>query len=185
MGAQISKNGLTEQDLDLLSETSKKPKEEVLFWYEHFLKECPTGKMNREQFVKYYKMFRKNENVEAIAKHCFAAFDSDKNGFVDFGEFMIAYVATNSTDPREKLKYAFEMYDLDNNKVLDEHEIKQVVRSMFKLLAVDEQNVNFDRCIENIMSSLDVDNDSKITKSEFIEGILSDSYLNTLLSPFQ
>ena len=100
-------------------------------------------------------------------------------------KFLIAYVATNSTDPRQKLAYAFEMYDLDNNNVLDEHEIKLVLKSMFQLLGVDEKNVNFDHCIENVMLSLDQDKDKKITKSEFIEGIISDSYLYTLLSPFQ
>jgi recoverin len=185
MGVELSKNGLTEQDLELLSRTSKKSKEEIQYWYDHFLKECPTGKMNLEQFVRYYSMFRKNENVEAVAKHAFAAFDADKNGSVDFGEFMIAYVATTGQDPREKLKYAFEMYDQDHSHYLDEKEIKQVVVAMFKLLGVDQQNVNFDRCIDNIMTSLDVNNDAKITRSEFIDGVLTDSYLNTLLSPFQ
>ena len=87
----ISKNSLTDKDLDILVDISKKSKEEIVFWYEHFLKECPSGKMNKEQFVKYYKMFRKNENVDAVAKHCFMAFDCDKNGFVDFGEVKFVY----------------------------------------------------------------------------------------------
>ncbi len=76
------------------------------------------------------------------------------------------------------------MYDQDNNKVLDEKEIKQVVKAMFKLLGVDEKNTNFTQCINNIMTSLDVDRDHRITQAEFIEGILNDPYLMTLLSPF-
>ena len=184
MGPSISKSRLTEQDLDILTKLSKKPKEEIVFWYEHFIKECPSGKLNREKFVEYYKMFRKKENVEDIAKHCFMAFDIDKNGYVDFGEFLIAYVATNSDEPREKLTYIFDVYDNDHNKFLDENEIRLVVRAMFKLLKVDEAHCNFERCIENIMNSLDVNHDRKITKQEFIEGVLSDSYLYALLSPF-
>ena len=90
MGSQISKNTLNETDLELLVELSKKPKEEIIFWYEHFIKECPSGKMNKSQFVEYYKLFRKNENVEEVAKHCFLAFDFDKNGYVDFGEFFFS-----------------------------------------------------------------------------------------------
>lgn len=76
------------------------------------------------------------------------------------------------------------MYDQDNNKVLEEKEIKTVVRAMFKLLGVDEKNTSLERCISNIMHSLDVNKDKKISQAEFIEGILSDSYLMTLLSPF-
>jgi Ca2+-binding EF-hand superfamily protein len=83
MGATISKNKLTEQDLEMLKKLSKKPQEEIVFWYEHFIKENPTGKLDREKFVEYYKMFRKNEDVESIAKHCFDAFDMDKNGILN------------------------------------------------------------------------------------------------------
>ena len=184
MGNKISKNNLTEEDLEMLHKLSGKPKEEITFWFEHFIKECPTGKLDREKFVEYYKLFRKNENVEEIALRCFYAFDADKNDYVDFGEFLIAYAATSGADQREKLRYAFDVYDVDNNKVIDELEIRQVLRSMFKLLGVDEKTTNFEKCVENIMSSLDENRDTKISKGEFIEGILADSLLLTLLSPF-
>jgi Ca2+-binding EF-hand superfamily protein len=76
-----------------------------LFIYSHSLSlfnfkrlfKAKTGKLNEEQFIRYYKLFRKDENVEKIAKHCFNAFDLDKNNYVDFGEFLISYVATTST----------------------------------------------------------------------------------------
>lgn len=183
MGESASK--LTESDLEMLHRISKKPKEEILFWYEHFLKECPTGKLDKQKFVEFYKLFRKNEkNVEEIAELCFYAFDNDKNGYVDFSEFLIAYATTNGTDVREKLEYVFQIYDRDNNKVLDEAEIKFVLKSMFKLLNVSQNSVDFDRCLRNIMISLDANKDSKISKAEFIEGILNDAYLYALLSPF-
>jgi len=38
MGNSISKKTLNEDDLNILHKLSKKPKEEILFWYEHFLK---------------------------------------------------------------------------------------------------------------------------------------------------
>lgn len=38
MGSSISKKTLDERDLDIMHKLSKKPKEEILFWYEHFLK---------------------------------------------------------------------------------------------------------------------------------------------------
>jgi Ca2+-binding EF-hand superfamily protein len=144
MGSTVSKNTLDEKDLEILQSLSKKPKEEIMFWYEHFMQECPSGKLDQEKFVEYYKQFRKNENVEDMARHAFRAFDSDKNGYVDFGEFLIAYVATNTGDPREKLKYVFDIYDQDKNRVIDEHEMRTVLKSMFKLLNVNEENGNFE-----------------------------------------
>ena len=76
MGEGVSKNSLTEHDLEVLHKVSKKPKEEIQFWFEHFLNECPSGKLDKEQFVKYYSSFRKNERVEDISKHAFNAFDA-------------------------------------------------------------------------------------------------------------
>jgi Ca2+-binding EF-hand superfamily protein len=89
MGGNISsKPNLTEKDLEMLHAISKKPKEEIVFWYEHFIKECPSGKLDRERFIDFYKLFKKNEkNVEDLAELCFLAFDSDNNGYVDFNEF--------------------------------------------------------------------------------------------------
>lgn len=55
---------------------------------------------------------------------------------------------------------------------------------MFRLLGVKLENVNVENCIKNIMSSLDVNKDTKITKKEFIDGILADSFLYSLISPF-
>ena len=34
-------------------------------------------------------------NIELITDRCFEAFDSDKNGFVDFREFLVAYATTS------------------------------------------------------------------------------------------
>jgi Ca2+-binding EF-hand superfamily protein len=189
MGQKISKTTLDKKDLEMLSKTSNKSEEEVLFWYEHFNKECPSGKLGVEQFIKYYKSFRKDENVEDLAKHCFNAFDLDQNSYIDFGEFLIAYVATTNTgpydrDPYEKLKYAFSVYDKNNDKVLNQNEIRLVLQSMFKLLNVDESAVSIETCMDNIMASLDINHDKLISVDEFIHGIINDEFLQSLLSPF-
>ena len=75
--------------------------------------------------------------------------------------------------------------DLDNNKVLDEYEIRSGLKQMFKLLGVTETSVNLERCLENIMNTLDSNKDSKISRREFIDGVISDNFLYTLFSPFQ
>ena len=78
MGEGVSKSTLNENDLEVLHRVSKKPKEEIEFWFEHFLSECPSGKLDRDQFVKYYSSFRKNEKVDQIAQHAFNAFDAGR-----------------------------------------------------------------------------------------------------------
>lgn len=74
--------------------------------------------------------------------------------------------------------------DLDNNKVLDEFEIRSGLKQMFMLLGVNESSVNTDRCLENVMHTLDANKDSKISRNEFIDGVLEDNFLYSLFSPF-
>jgi len=73
---------------------------------------------------------------------------------------------------------------LDNNKILDEFELKTGLKRMFKLLGVNENSVNINKCLENVMVALDSNKDSKISRNEFIDGVLSDNFLYTLFSPF-
>lgn len=77
MGKTLSKKTLNENDLEMLHKVSKKPKEEIKFWFEHFLAENPSGKLDKQTFAKYYASFRKNEKrIEEIAEHAFNAFDA-------------------------------------------------------------------------------------------------------------
>ena len=85
---------------------------------------------------------------------------------------------------KDKLNYVFKVYDHDNNKVIDRNEIASVLKGMFRLMGVRKENVDFEKCLENIMDSLDVNHDTKISKEEFINGLLNDSYLYAMLSPF-
>ena len=172
------------RNVKMLCKLSGKNELEIKAWTDDFFAKNPSGKLNQEQFASYYKQFREEPNIDAIAKHCFRAFDLDHNGYVDFGEFLISYVVTNGNDVREKLKYAFYVYDEDNNKVLDESEIRDVLKAMFILLNVNSHNVDLDSCMENIMKSLDVNRDRKISMGEFTDGILNDSVLQALMSPF-
>lgn len=86
MGSVLAKDELTEEDLDQIHIRSKMPKDEILLWHEHFMRECPSGKMDKEKFVEYYSKFRTNIKINDIADRVFAVFDTDKNGTIEFNE---------------------------------------------------------------------------------------------------
>ena len=54
----------------------------------------------------YEKFFTAND-ANTFAQNVFRNFDADKNGSIDFTEFMIAIDVTSSGAPREKLMWAF------------------------------------------------------------------------------
>ncbi len=47
-----------------------------------------------------------------------------------FNEFLIGYAITSKGDLKQKLEYAFELYDADNNGILTANEINEVVIGM-------------------------------------------------------
>jgi Ca2+-binding EF-hand superfamily protein len=63
--------------------------------------------------------------MEIFGAQLFNAFDLNKNNNVDFNEFLIAISLTQDSDPKQKLTFAFRMYDINRgiqknylNKVL-------------------------------------------------------------------
>ena len=48
----------------------------------------------------------------------------------------MAYALTSRGDVKQKLEYAFEMYDADNNGFLDSAELKTVIHGMLDLLVI-------------------------------------------------
>lgn len=86
-----------------------------------FVLVCPSGKMNKKDFYKFYKMLRGNTdyNLHKITDHVFSCFDKDSNGFLDFSEFIIAYSSTSIGDPRKKLEFVFLFYVIETSLKTD------------------------------------------------------------------
>ena len=67
-------------------------------------------------------------DVSNLADHIFDAYDMDGNGMVDFKEFLCTVnLATNGTVD-EKLKWAFRLYDIDDNGYVTKEEVIQFVK---------------------------------------------------------
>ncbi|CAF1612838.1 unnamed protein product, partial [Adineta ricciae] len=41
-----------------------------------------------------------------------------------------------------------------------------------------------ERCVEDVFSLIDVNNDRSLTKDEFIDGVMNNPYLSDIISPF-
>ena len=69
--------------------------------------DCPDGKLTANSFRKIYSKCFPSGNVNEFCDHVFRTFDTDKNGFIDFKEFLLAIDVTSTGSPEEKLEWAF------------------------------------------------------------------------------
>lgn len=47
---------LTDEDLKTLKLNTRYPEEEIQAWHAGFLKDCPSGKLDKKQFLNVYKV---------------------------------------------------------------------------------------------------------------------------------
>ena len=63
-----------------------------------------------------------------FANNVFRTFDKNGDSMLDFREFMTALYITSRADPKERLMWAFEMYDTDGSGSISLSECNNVVK---------------------------------------------------------
>ena len=75
--------------------------------HKKFLKDFPDGRLNRKEFADFHKRFFPSGDPSEFAEYFFDAFDSDRNGEINFREFICAFSLTSRGNPDVKLKCAY------------------------------------------------------------------------------
>jgi Ca2+-binding EF-hand superfamily protein len=89
---------------------------------------------------------------------------------------------TSRGDVKAKLEYAFDLYDENNDGILDRTEIKNVIYIMLDVLASDQSH--YRKIAKETILQMDTNNDKKITKEEFVDALSTNYALRMLMSPF-
>ncbi|GAA97402.1 uncharacterized protein L969DRAFT_87347 [Mixia osmundae IAM 14324] len=184
MGKAQSK--LSHEQLQELQRNTKFDKKELQQWYKGFLRDCPSGKLDRAEFGRIYKQFFPFGDPSQFSEYVFSVFDEDKNGTIDFQEFICALSVTSRGDLDDKLKWAFQLYDIDGDGYITYDEMLQIVSSIYKMtgqmvkLPADEDTPQ--KRVDKIFRLMDVNKDEKLTYDEFKQGSKNDPSIVSALS---
>ncbi|XP_045157284.2 neuronal calcium sensor 2-like [Mercenaria mercenaria] len=165
--------GLSKREICRLQKHVNMPIEEIQKWHKDFKKNLVNGRqLNRENFrAVYTSMF--GGDASDFADNVFRTFDRDGNGYVDFEEFLLAIYITSSNDVELKLKWAFNMYDMDGNDSIDKHELFSIINCAYRING-PERDISPKELTELLFNMMDVDGNGEISWDEFHSAALKD-----------
>ncbi|CAF1666762.1 unnamed protein product, partial [Adineta ricciae] len=169
----------------LLKEKTKLSEKEIREWHAGFLNDCPTGKLNKKQLINVYRHFYPLGNVEPFCKYVFTAVDTNRDGKIDFVEYLLQIAAISHGDLNKRLSAAFDLYDISGDGQIDRKELTMLISALYELVGENYRKGNRDpkSRANEIIARLDKNGDKKLNKEEFIAGCQNDSILRRILAP--
>ncbi|KAK0550397.1 Calcium-binding protein NCS-1 [Tilletia horrida] len=184
MGKSQSK--LSPEELADLQKITYFDRKELQQWWKGFSKDCPTGVLDKPEFCRIYKQFFPFGDPTAFAEYVFNVFDEDKNGTIDFKEFICALSVTSRGRLDEKLQWAFQLYDIDGDGQITYEEMLTIVRSIYKMtgqmVKLPEDEDTPEKRVKKIFALMDKDQNASLSFEEFQEGSKQDPTIVQALS---
>ncbi|KAJ2960685.1 hypothetical protein NQZ79_g3959 [Umbelopsis isabellina] len=137
--------------------------EEIQRLYKRFMKldKDNSGSIDREEFLSIPQIAN-----NPLASRMIAIFDEDGGGDVDFKEFIKGLSAFSAKgNQREKLQFAFKVYDMDRDGYISNGELFLVLKMMVGNNLKDNQ---LQQIVDKTIMEADKDQDGKISFDEFL-----------------
>ncbi|XP_009707302.1 PREDICTED: guanylyl cyclase-activating protein 3 [Cariama cristata] len=156
------------------------PAPEMHHYYSKFMRECPSGLLSLHEFKKLLGLRGLDPQGDTYIKRVFDIFDLNKDGFIDFLEFIAAINLVIRGKIDQKLKWYFKLYDADGNGCIDKKELLSIFTAIQAING--HTSMSAEEFTNMVFQKIDVNNDGELTLEEFISGVESDEDLMELIT---
>lgn len=110
-------------------------------------------------------------------------FDTDRNGEIDFKEFVqgLSQFTVKGADKEAKLKFAFKVYDIDQDGFISNGELFQVLKMM---VGTNLKDVQLQQIVDKTILIADKDGDGKISFEEFSAMVATSDFHSRMVVDF-
>ncbi|KAJ8317244.1 hypothetical protein KUTeg_005148 [Tegillarca granosa] len=98
------------------------------------MQECPTGIVNEETFKEIYAQFFPQGDSSLYAHYVFNTFDHDRNGSINFEEFVMGLSVLSRGTLQERLQWAFSLYDINGDGLITKDEMLDIVSAIYEMM---------------------------------------------------
>ncbi len=121
------------------------------------------GRISKQELLFAMQKYQKFENTEKDIEEILDIIDSDKSGFIEYEEFIVATINKKSLLTNENLKSAFDLFDQNKNGTISADEIKNI-------LIGKARNIP-DKVVNDLINQINRDNNKNGFGSEVNEEI--------------
>ncbi|XP_058134081.1 calsenilin isoform X3 [Dasypus novemcinctus] len=177
------------EGLAQLQAQTKFSKKELQSLYRGFKNECPTGLVDEDTFKTIYSQFFPQGDATTYAHFLFSAFDADRNGAICFEDFVVGLSTLLRGTVHEKLRWAFNLYDINKDGLVTKEEMLAIVKSIYDMMGrrtcpVLRPDAPLEH-VERFFLKMDRNQDGVVTIDEFLETCQKDENIMSSMQLFE
>ncbi|KAE8622740.1 hypothetical protein XENTR_v10005355 [Xenopus tropicalis] len=154
---------------------------EIHQWYKKFMTECPSGQLTQHEFKQFFNLKNLSPASNQYIEQMFNTFDFNKDGYMDFMEYVAALSLVLKGKVEQKLKWYFKLYDVDGNGCIDRGELLNIIKAIRAINRCNE-DMTAEEFTDMVFDKIDINGDGELSLEEFIEGVQRDEFLLNVLT---
>ncbi|KAM8976466.1 guanylyl cyclase-activating protein 1 [Pelodytes ibericus] len=154
---------------------------EIHQWYKKFMTECPSGQLTQHEFKQFFGLKNLSPASNQYIESMFNTFDFNKDGYMDFMEYVAALSLVLKGKVEQKLRWYFKLYDVDGNGCIDRGELLNIIRAIRAINRCNDE-MTAEEFTNMVFDKIDINGDGELSLEEFMDGIQKDELLLEVLT---